>query len=94
MVRINIGVTALINPVINVIIIIPKHNKPEIKVQRILLKIPKASYHETDSENIINPLKNPKCSVSNPEIKSLPFVIPKWRIRRLGYNQHKEHQSS
>ena len=34
------------------------------------------TYHEMDSENIINPLKNPKCSVSKPDINALSFVIP------------------
>ena len=34
------------------------------------------TYHAMDSDIIKNPLKNPKCSVSNPVTKSFPLVIP------------------
>lgn len=72
----NIGVVALINPVMNVITIIPityptAFNGPK----NIVKNTHSITYHAIDSENNMKPLKNPKCSVSNPETSALSLVI-------------------
>ena len=71
-----IGVVALINPVTNVIAIIPIKYPTAFKGPKNIVKNTQSiTYQATDSENSMNPLKNPKCSVSNPEINALSFVI-------------------
>ena len=71
-----IGVVALINPVMNVIAIIPIKYPTAFKGPKNIVKNTQSNtYQAIDSENNMNPLKNPKCSVSNPDIKTLSFVI-------------------
>ena len=66
----------MINPVINVIAIIPiKYPTAFNGPKNIVKNTQSSTYHAIDSENNMNPLKNPKCSVSNPEINTLSFVI-------------------
>ena len=72
----NSGVAALINPVMNEITIIPiKYPTAFSGPKNIVRNTQSNTYHAIDSENNMNPLKNPKCSVSNPEIKALSLVI-------------------
>ena len=64
------------NPVINVMTIIPIRYPTAVNGPKNIVKnTHNITYHEMDSENIINPLKNPKCSVSKPDINALSFVI-------------------
>ena len=63
-------------PVMNVIAIIPIRYPTALNgPKNIVRNTQRSTYHAIDSENSMNPLKNPKCSVSNPEIKALSFVI-------------------
>ena len=72
----NSGVAALMNPVINEITIIPTRYPTAVNGPKNIVKNTQSrTYHAIDSENSMKPLKNPKCSVSNPEIKALSFVI-------------------
>ena len=72
----NSGVAALINPVIKEIAIIPTRYPTAVNGPKNIVKNTQSStYHAIASENNMKPLKNPKCSVSNPEIKALSFVI-------------------
>ena len=74
----SIGVVALINPVIIQITIIPiKYPTTEIGPKNIVKNNHNKIYHAIDSENIMYPLSIPKCSVSNPDMISFPFVIAK-----------------
>ena len=72
----NIGVAALMNPVTNEITIMPiKYPTAFNGPKNIVKNTHSITYHAIDSENSMNPLKNPKCSVSKPEIKALSLVI-------------------
>ena len=66
----------MINPVMNEIAIIPIRYPTALNgPKNIVRKTQSNTYHAIASENSMNPLKNPKCSVSNPDIKTLSFVI-------------------
>ena len=64
------------NPVTNEITIIPIRYPTAFNGPKNIVRNTQSStYHAIASENNMNPLRNPKCSVSNPEIKTLSFVI-------------------
>ena len=68
----------MINPVIIQITIIPiKYPTTEIGPKNIVKNNHNRIYHAIDSENIMYPLSIPKCSVSNPDMISFPFVMAK-----------------
>ena len=74
----NIGVVALINPVMIQITIIPiTYPTTEIGPKNTVKNIHNNIYQAIDSENIMYPLSIPKCSVSKPVMISFPFVIAK-----------------
>ena len=64
------------NPVMKVIASIPiRYPTAFSGPKNIVRNTQSNTYHAIASENNMNPLRNPKCSVSNPEIKTLSFVI-------------------
>ena len=64
------------NPVTNEITIIPIRYPTAFNGPKNIVRNTQSNtYHAIASENNMNPLRNPKCSVSNPEIKTLSFVI-------------------
>ena len=64
------------NAVMNVIAIIPiTYPTTSSGPKNIVKNTQRSTYHAIASENNMNPLKTPKCSVSNPEIRTLSFVI-------------------